>query len=355
MKHSNLNKVLCTILAGILIVCCALVNVNATVIKRGDVDGNGSVTPADARLALRAAANLERLDETANIAANVDDVGTVTPADARKILRVSANLEKFENPEIIIEDETDVQEPTTEEPTTEVPTTEEPTTEEPTTEEPTTEEPTTSVPAVDDKGRTIVTEYPAVIDSLFNKSFYLKCESEMNGVTTPMVFAMNGNKIEVLTELDGETTSVLIEKKKNWLGINVTTIYMKMIFDGKPSYFEFSESLIKLIDPELDINTLTEAFDFGTTDDYEYTVCYTDTVEGAEYTVYGFVSKNGAELCFCFDTEGNVKYMLTKNPAGNVMEKYNVDVLSGTIPSDVLTLNGYKKIDISSMIGDMMK
>lgn len=61
----------------------------------GDVDGNGKVTPADARLALRAAANLEKLGDKALKAADLDGNGKVTPAEARKILRVSANLEKF--------------------------------------------------------------------------------------------------------------------------------------------------------------------------------------------------------------------------------------------------------------------
>ncbi len=61
----------------------------------GDVDDDGSVTSADARLALRCAVALEKYapDSRAYRAANVDDDDTVTPADARLILRASVGLE----------------------------------------------------------------------------------------------------------------------------------------------------------------------------------------------------------------------------------------------------------------------
>lgn len=61
----------------------------------GDVDGNGIITPADARLALRAAARLENLDENSAAAADVDFDDIITPSDARKILRVSAKIDSF--------------------------------------------------------------------------------------------------------------------------------------------------------------------------------------------------------------------------------------------------------------------
>ncbi len=71
-----------------------------TVAKRnetriGDVNLDGVVRAADARLALRAAANLEKLSEDAFLAADVDFDKKVTAKDARKILRVSAGLDKF--------------------------------------------------------------------------------------------------------------------------------------------------------------------------------------------------------------------------------------------------------------------
>ena len=59
----------------------------------GDVDGNGQVLANDARLALRASAKLETLDERQKNAADVDGSGDVLADDARQILRFSAKLQ----------------------------------------------------------------------------------------------------------------------------------------------------------------------------------------------------------------------------------------------------------------------
>ena len=60
----------------------------------GDVDGDGSLTPADARIALRMSIKLET-DATGSVryvTADADLDGTVTPEDARQILRASVEL-----------------------------------------------------------------------------------------------------------------------------------------------------------------------------------------------------------------------------------------------------------------------
>ena len=62
-------------------------------VKPGDLDGDGQVAPADARIALRVSVKLDELDETLRNAADVDGDGAVTSADARTILRVAVNLE----------------------------------------------------------------------------------------------------------------------------------------------------------------------------------------------------------------------------------------------------------------------
>nr|MCR5041534.1 hypothetical protein [Clostridia bacterium] len=61
----------------------------------GDIDGNGSVEPADARLALRASVGLETiLPGTPEFtAADADGNGVIEPADARAVLRSSVALE----------------------------------------------------------------------------------------------------------------------------------------------------------------------------------------------------------------------------------------------------------------------
>ena len=62
-------------------------------IRVGDVDGDGSITSADARLALRAAVKLDVLRETAQKAADVDNDEKITTSDARKILRAAVSLD----------------------------------------------------------------------------------------------------------------------------------------------------------------------------------------------------------------------------------------------------------------------
>ena len=67
---------------------------HVTDFELGDVNCDGVVKANDARTALRAAAKLEKLDETAQKAADIDGNGKVTAAEARKILRFAAKLDK---------------------------------------------------------------------------------------------------------------------------------------------------------------------------------------------------------------------------------------------------------------------
>ena len=62
----------------------------------GDVDGNGQVTTADARLALRAAVRLQTLDEIQTLSSDVDKDGKILSSDARMILRVAVRLDTFD-------------------------------------------------------------------------------------------------------------------------------------------------------------------------------------------------------------------------------------------------------------------
>lgn len=59
----------------------------------GDVDGNGSISAADARLALRASVGLESLSDIMLRAADTDGNPKISAADARLILRASVGLE----------------------------------------------------------------------------------------------------------------------------------------------------------------------------------------------------------------------------------------------------------------------
>ena len=93
-----MKKLLSALLAGIVMLSC-VVFVNAA--EKGDVDADGVVTAADARLALRFSVGLEELDEEQVTCADYDENGTVTAADARAILRLSVGLtdEEPEEPE----------------------------------------------------------------------------------------------------------------------------------------------------------------------------------------------------------------------------------------------------------------
>lgn len=63
----------------------------------GDVDGDGQISSADARLALRISVGLEDFskDSTAFIAADIDKNGEINSSDARSILRASLGIEKL--------------------------------------------------------------------------------------------------------------------------------------------------------------------------------------------------------------------------------------------------------------------
>lgn len=63
-----------------------------TVIVLGDINSDGVITAADARLVLRASVELENLNNWQTLAANVDG-GKITASDARMILRASVGLE----------------------------------------------------------------------------------------------------------------------------------------------------------------------------------------------------------------------------------------------------------------------
>ncbi len=66
-----------------------------TYLPPGDIDYDGSVTAADARLALRTAVGSEKLTDAQKLAADTDNDGQITAADARNILRGSVGKERI--------------------------------------------------------------------------------------------------------------------------------------------------------------------------------------------------------------------------------------------------------------------
>lgn len=61
---------------------------------KGDIDGDGKVTAADARIAMRAAVGLEKLNDKQKEAADMDDDGKITAGDGRAVLRKSVGLDE---------------------------------------------------------------------------------------------------------------------------------------------------------------------------------------------------------------------------------------------------------------------
>lgn len=91
------RRILSVILAALLIF--SVIPLSFAFAKAiGDVDGNGTVAAADARLALRASVGLETFDEETKKAADVNFDGQVQASDARIILRASVGLEELKDP-----------------------------------------------------------------------------------------------------------------------------------------------------------------------------------------------------------------------------------------------------------------
>ena len=80
----------------VIAILCTMLTASAGYL--GDVNGDGKITVADARLTLRASARIEALNASAEKNADVNKDGKVNAADARMILRVAARIDSFENP-----------------------------------------------------------------------------------------------------------------------------------------------------------------------------------------------------------------------------------------------------------------
>ena len=129
---------------------CVLLPLSAFAAGLGDVDGNGKITSADARIALQACARIIPLDREHSLRADVDGNDRINSSDARFILRIAARLETAPDDEafVTVPPEQTTQTPA-ELPATEPTTTQAPTTELPATEPTTAEAPTTETPAIE--------------------------------------------------------------------------------------------------------------------------------------------------------------------------------------------------------------
>ena len=71
---------------------CKGIRAELQILAKGDLNGDEKVNSIDARIALRAAAQIEQIDIGQKYAADIDGNGKVNSIDARQILRISAHL-----------------------------------------------------------------------------------------------------------------------------------------------------------------------------------------------------------------------------------------------------------------------
>lgn len=90
-----MKKILSVLLAALLLVSCAVPAVANTYVLAGDIDSDGDVTTADARIALRIAIGLDPLNDVILWRADMNDDGRVGTDDARMILRIAIRLEPW--------------------------------------------------------------------------------------------------------------------------------------------------------------------------------------------------------------------------------------------------------------------
>lgn len=305
------NKILAIILSFTLLCSSAILFANAGSIILGDVDGDGKVTPADARLALRAASKLETLESDAFIAADVDFNDKINAIDARAILRHAARLENL--PEMP---------------------TEENSSDETTTDETTTDE-TTTEPA------NVVEDYPEAIKAFFAGEYYLKCAMGEN----PMELAIDGENYEVAISYEGIDMSLMYKKN----------VYIKYAdADGKKKYVVFDDEMKKQLSTmgagdfssvfdEL-AQQMISVFKFAEVENLGNPTL----TENAEYNeeVYDLYSFGNGESKINFYTDGDeVKYITNIDAEGKEAIAIDVVELSADIPSSMISTRKYTKVD----------
>jgi len=101
-----MKKIITAIIVVLLIsffVFCA----SAKTVKKGDVNVDGRINASDARIVLRAGAQLDEISSEQVIIGDMDNNSKITAADARKILRIASQLDKNDETVQITESETE--------------------------------------------------------------------------------------------------------------------------------------------------------------------------------------------------------------------------------------------------------
>ena len=357
MKH---NRFL-TLLAAALILALVLANLAVPSFaqrKLGDVDGDGYITSADARLALRASVKLDPLSDEQKAAADVDQDTYVTSADARLILRASVKLEALpdvsvggdEEPASDMEETTEPEATLTDaETTTEEPSAPEETTAEPVSEPATDPEETTAEPVSEPEETTTEQGNPGIIPPAENNQF---------DILRSGTFYFIGSTME-----DGEKSDLEIAKTPNtlYLGSAFNSIQIAILTIGDKVY---------LVNPKkghyLDLNTIimkaelsalgVDVADFANTGSFDFSyfpplneATYSETTPQG-YVKYVFETAKGA---INVTMDGKTLICLENAQDGNV---YRIDFYSVTdnVPSEKRELTNLKKRDQTLFITSLL-
>lgn len=350
----------------------------------GDVNNDGKITAADARIILRVSAKLDKLDNEKLAVADMNSDGKITASDARTVLRMSAKLDKLQEittkadeaqtttelvtnmttttetttevlttEELTTEEptteeptteeptteeptteESTTEEPTTEEPTTEAPTTEEPTTEEPTTEEPTTEEPTTEEPTTEEPTTEEPVTYPGSINAFMAGKYYVE------GIQA------DGKKIKLAVSGDNAEIAVMSgEAQLSLLKRNAKTYIKAVSSEGKKYYVKYTELMKELFGA--DFEALTARFDFATYSEKNEPVVKIGIYDDKACDIYSF-ENDGSTIDFYVVDSETVKIEKV-NSQGEVVISFIVDKMSKTIPSGMLKITGFTSTQISNI------
>ena len=261
--------------------------------KSGDVNMDGYILANDARLTLRASANLEKLLKAQFSLADVNADGQVLADDARQILRFSAKLQsQFKYANNIADKE---------------------------------------------QADAAITQ----IKAFYDRKCYFEGKMFQNGEGSPMSIAFDGDNYEVYTQLDGIEISIMKKDGK---------YYMKR--PAAKQYVELNDSLMSMVGLSMDdINVNFGSKNFNSlTPDSVYDV----TINGQQGVCYHYKTESGYAEFYAVD--GQLKEIDIRDSNLTTQTQLQIDVFSTTIPSDQLNVNGYTQAkSLFSMLSDMMR
>lgn len=305
------RKFISAILSVVLICSVASIFAFASTSKLGDLNNDGVITPTDARLALRAAAKLDVLDNDALKAADVNFDSKVTATDARLILRVAAKLDVFPN------------EPSS---------------------EPDTEPDSKPVEPTEPDTGVIVEVYPEIINTFLSGKYYLDGAFVEGDETTALKIATNKKVVEMTAAIDDVDISVMSDSKN---------IYLKFTGKDNVKYYldETAISALQVKPAELGFSAskVFGGFLFTPVNRLVAPILTTEEVDGEKYSVYSFEKQSGGDIVFTFDSDKNLVKISGVDSNGTTKQAITVNSISADIPSDALTLNGFKKGSVMNL------